>query len=372
MTPSISEAFSDINDPRIDRKKLHTLSDILVLTVCAMLSGADGYEAIEEFGKNKKPWLRTFLPLKNGIPSHDCIRYVLIQLPPKQLQSCFISWVNAIKDKIPEVVAIDGKTSRRSHNKRKGLSALHMVSAWAVSNRLVLGQEATEEKSNEITAIPALLKLLELKGCIVTIDAMGCQREIAKQIIEQKAEYVLGLKGNQGLLHEAVEDFFQMASGSGFNHIPHDYYEKVETGHGRLEVRKHWIVDDLTTLPKVSQWRGLRSIGMVQRECTIAEETTFETRYFINSIEPEAKVFAQAVRSHWGVENTLHWCLDVTFREDESRIRTGNAPAIMSMMRHICLNLLQKESSQLSMKKKRLKAAWNDDFRYKLLVSSGI
>lgn len=367
MTTSIADSFSSIEDPRIDRKKLHSLSDILVLTVCAMLSGAEGYGAIEEFGNNKEQWLRTFLPLKNGIPSHDCIRYVLIQLDPKQLQSCFISWVNTIKSNVPEVIAVDGKTSRRSHNKRKGIAALHMVSAWGTANRLVLGQEATEEKSNEITAIPALLTLLELKGCIVTLDAMGCQREIAKHIIEQDGDYVLGLKGNQGLLHEAVEDYFQVALHSGFKTIPHDYHEEVDKGHGRLEIRKHWIVDDLSTLPKVSQWKGLRSIGMVQRECTIAEKTTIETRYFINSIKPVANVFAHAVRSHWGVENSLHWCLDVTFREDESRIRTGHAPTIMSMLRHVCLNLLQRESSKLSIKKKRLKAAWNDDFRYKLL-----
>lgn len=367
MTTSIAESFSSIEDPRIDRKKLHSLSDILVLTVCAMLSGADGYEAIEEFGDNKEHWLRTFLPLQNGIPSHDCIRYVLIQLSPEQVQSCFIKWVNAIREKIPEVIAVDGKTARRSHNKRKGVPALHMVSAWATSNRLVLGQQATQEKSNEITAIPALLKLLELKGCIVTIDAMGCQRDIAKQIIQQKGDYVLGLKGNQGRLHEAVEDYFQMASRSGFKNIPHDYYEDVDQGHGRLEVRRHWILDDLEILPNTAQWKGLRSIGMVQRKCTIAEETTVETRYFITSIQAGAKMFAHAVRSHWGIENTLHWCLDVTFREDDSRIRTGNAPANMSMVRHICLNLLQKESSKLSIKKKRLKAAWNDDFRHKLL-----
>ena len=266
-----------------------------------------------------------------------------------------------------EVVAVDGKTSRRSHNKRKGIAALHMVSAWGSSSRLVLGQEATKEKSNEITAIPALLKLLELKGCIVTIDAMGCQRDIAKQIIEQKGDYVLGLKGNQGLLHEAVKDYFEVAINSDFKHLPHDYYEESDKGHGRLEVRKYWIVEDLTTLPNPEQWKGLRSIGMVQRECTVGEETTTEIRYFINSIKAEAKLFAHAVRNHWGVENRLHWCLDVTFREDDCRIRTGNAPAIMSMMRHICLNLFQKESSKLSIKKKRLKAAWNDDYRYKVL-----
>ena len=204
MSTCISDFLSTIEDPRINRKKLHSLSDILTLTICAMLSGADGYEAIEEFGHNKKTWLKSFLPLRNGIPSHDCIRYVLIKLPPKQLQSAFIAWVNAIKKTIPEVVAIDGKTSKGSQSKKQGLAGLHMVSAWAASNKLVLGQEMTHEKSNEITAIPALLKLLELKGCIVTIDAMGCQLNIAEQIITQEADYLFGLKGNQGLLHKEV------------------------------------------------------------------------------------------------------------------------------------------------------------------------
>lgn len=365
MDTCISSYFSNIDDPRIDRKKLHSLSDILILTICAILSGADGYEAIEEFGQNKKQWLRGFLPLKNGIPSHDCIRYVLIKLPPKQLQSAFIEWVNAIKEKIPEVVAVDGKTSKGSQ--RKGLGGLHMVSAWGASNKLVLGQEVTHEKSNEITAIPALLKLLELKGCIVTIDAMGCQLNIAKQIIKQKADYVLGLKGNQGLLHKDVKDHFKQAIESKFKNFPHSYYKEVEKKHGRHDIRQYWILDAPETLHRAEKWKGLQSIGMVRRESTIGDKTTVETRYFIASISANAKVFAKAVRSHWGVENNLHWCLDVTFREDDSRIRTGHAPACMSTFRHICLNLLQKETSKLSIKKKRLKAAWNDSFRFKVL-----
>jgi predicted transposase YbfD/YdcC len=221
-----------------------------------------------------------------------------------------------------------------------------MVSAWATSNRPVLGQETT--------AIPALLKLLELNGFIVTIDAMGCQREIAQQIVEQNGNYVLGLKGNQGLLHEAVEDYFNVAYDADFKNIAHDY---VETGHGRHEVRKYWIIEDLSTLPKTAQWKNLQSIRMVQREYMIAGESTLETRYFINSIKAEANVFAHAVWSHWGVENSLLWCLDVTFREDDSRIRTGNAPAIMSMIRHMCLNLLQKEPSKRSIKKIKTKSS---------------
>ncbi len=365
MGPCISSYFSKINDPRIDRKKLHSLSDILILTICAMLSGADGYEAIEEFGRNKKQWLKNFLPLKNGIPSHDCIRYVLIRLPPEQLQSAFIDWVNVIKENIPEVVAVDGKTSKGSQ--KKGLAGLHMVSAWGASNKLVLGQEVTQEKSNEITAIPTLLKLLELKGCIVTIDAMGCQINIAKQIIKQKADYVLGLKGNQGLLHKGVKDYFHMALKSGFKGFTYDSYKEIEKKHGRYDVRKYWTLDTPDTLHRVEKWKGLLTIGMVQRESTIGEKTTIETRYFISSLEADAKVLAKAVRSHWGVENNLHWCLDVTFREDDSRIRTGHAPACMSTFRHVCLNLLQKETSTLSIKKKRLKAAWNDKFRFKVL-----
>lgn len=367
MSSCISDHFSIIEDPRINRKKLHTLSDILTLTICAMLSGADGYEAIEEFGHNKKTWLKTFIPLSNGIPSHDCIRYVLIKLPPKQLQSAFISWVNFIKEKIPEVVAIDGKTAKGSQSKKQGLAGLHMVSAWGSANQLVLGQEATKEKSNEITAIPALLKLLELKNCIVTIDAMGCQLKIAEQIIQQEADYVFGLKGNQGLLHKDVIECFRTALATDCKALPHDFYEETEQKHGRRDTRKCWVVDAPKSLHRAEEWKGLQTIGMIERESTTGEKTTKETRYFISSLQADAKVFAKAVRSHWGVENNLHWCLDVTFREDESRIRTGYAPACMSMFRHICLNLLQKEDSKLSIKKKKLKAAWNDNFRLKVL-----
>ena len=365
MNSCISSYFSQIDDPRIDRKKLHTLSDILILTICAMLSGADGYEAIEEFGKNKKTWLKSFLPLKNGIPSHDCIRYVLIRLPPEQLQSAFIEWVNAIKEKIPEIVAVDGKTSRGSQ--KSGIGGLHMVSAWGASNKLVLGQEVTQEKSNEITAIPTLLKLLELEGCIVTIDAMGCQLNIAKQIIKQKADYVFGLKGNQGLLHKGVKNYFKEAVNSKFRLFPHSHYQEVEKKHGRHDIRQYWILDAPDTLHRADKWAGLQSVGMVQRISTVGGKTTTDTRYFIASIPAEAKSFAKAVRGHWAVENNLHWCLDVTFREDDSRIRTGHAPACMSTFRHICLNLLQKETSKLSIKKKRLKAAWNDSFRFNVL-----
>jgi predicted transposase YbfD/YdcC len=244
---------------------------------------------------------------------------------------------------------------------------LHLVSAWACANRLVLGQEATAEKSNEITAIPKLLALLDIKGCIVTLDAMGCQTNIAAQVIDQGADYSLGLKGNQELLHEAVEDYFITAKAADFKGVEYDYAEEIDKEHGRLETRRYWICEDLTTLPKPERWKGLRSIGMVERETFIRGKTTLEQRFFINSFEANAKTFAHAVRSHWGIENSMHWRLDVVMREDDCRIRMGNAPSIFAMLRHLCLNLFQTESSKLSLKRKHMKAALNDDYRAKVI-----
>jgi predicted transposase YbfD/YdcC len=238
-----------------------------------------------------------------------------------------------------------------------------IISAWAAANRLVLGQEQTDEKSNEITAIPKLLAMLELHGCIVTTDAMGCQRAIVEQIIDQGGDYVLGLKGNQGSLHDAVQDCFTTARAANDVGVPPAYTEEIDKGHGRLEIRRYWITDELGTLPHTELWKGLRSIGLVERECWEGTSRCLDQRHFINSIAADAQVFAQAVRGHWGVENGLHWRLDVVFREDESRIRQGHAPANLTAIRHLCLNLLRQESSTLSIKKKRLKAAWKDRFR---------
>jgi predicted transposase YbfD/YdcC len=368
MSVSLIETFSTLEDPRIDRKKKHALVDILFLTVSAMISGAEGWEAIEEFGVNKLDWLRKHAEFKNGIPSHDCISYVISRLSPKAFQQCFLDWVHSVSEHTDgEIIAIDGKTARGSKDKKSGKKALHMVSAWATQNRLVLGQEATAEKSNEITVIPKLLELLEIKGCIITIDAMGCQQTITKQIIEQSGDYVIGLKGNQGQLHEATKDFFKTAEEAEFKAAEHDYNETIDKGHGRLEVRQHWITEDLSTLPENKIFSGMKSFGMVRRTCIVGDKETIETRYFCNSIKADAKVFAAAVRDHWGVENSLHWCLDVTFREDESRIRKGNAPTIMTTIRHLSLNILQQEPLKMSIKKKRLKSGWNDEFRSKVL-----
>ena len=370
MTANLIDHFSNLDDPRMDRNKLHKLIDIMVLTVCAIASGADGWESIEQFGKEKLDWLRRYVPLANGIPSHDCIAYVLRRIPPAQFRESFMSWTDAVMVETQgEVIAIDGKTARGSHDRKNERNPLHMVSAWACQNRLVLGQAATDEKSNEITAIPKLLALLELKGCIVTIDAMGCQHTIAQQIVAQQGDYVLGLKGNQGNLHDAVEDFFTTAQANQFAGVVHDYVEQVDKDHGRLERRRYWITENLSTLPDVQSWEGLRSIGMVERTSWQADTCTTERRYFINSIQAKAKPFAGAVRGHWGIENRLHWRLDVVLGDDASRIRKDNGPAIMTSIRQLCLNLFEQDKTRMSLAKKRRKAAWNDDYRAKVIFS---
>ncbi len=370
MKADLIEHFSLLPDHRIERNKCHALIDIMVLVICAVASGADGWEAIEQFGKEKLEWLRQYVPLVNGVPSHDCIAYVMCRLSPPKFRDCFMSWTQAVAEETGgEVIAVDGKTAKGSRDRKNGRNPLHMVSAWACQNRLVLGQQATDEKSNEITAIPKLLALLELKGCIVTVDAMGCQRAIAEQIIDQGGDYVLGLKGNQETLHEAVVDFFSTAQARHFAGIAHDYVEEIDKDHGRLEIRRYWIAGELRTLPDPQNWKGLRSIGKVERECLQGDTRTLEQRYFINSIAAQAKPFARAVRGHWGVENLLHWRLDVVFGDDASRIRKGNGPAIMTTVRHLCMNLFEQEPTAMSLAKKRRKAAWNDDYRAKVLFS---
>ena len=370
MTTSLLEHFSTLPDPRIERNKRHQLIDILVLTVCAVCAGANGWEAIEEFGKEKLSWLRQFIPLENDVPSHDCIAYVIRRLSPHKFRACFLNWVQSVNPHITdEIVAIDGKTARGSRDRKHQCNPLHMISAWACKSRLVLGQEATDEKSNEITAIPKLLEVLELKGCIVTIDAMGCQHEIASQIVSQEGEYVLGLKGNQGNLSEAVEDFFTTARSHQFAQVMHDYFEEIDKGHGRLEIRRYWVSDELSTLPDYTDWGGLRSIGMVERECFEGDKHTIEHRYFLNSITPNAKRFARAVRGHWGVENPLHWRLDVVMGDDASRIGKDYGAAILTSIRHLCMNLFEREGSSLSLAKKKRKAAWSDRYRAKVIFS---
>lgn len=364
-----SKYFSKLTDPRIDRTKQHSLEDIIIIAICGTICGADGWTEIEEYGKAKFKWLKTFLLLPNGIPSHDTFGRVFSLLDPEQFQECFLGWVQSVVTLTKgEVVAIDGKTLRKSFDKASEKAAIHMVSAWANTNRMVLGQVKVDDKSNEITAIPKLLKLLDISGSIITIDAMGCQKKIATVIKENGADYVLALKENQPNLYENVSVFFDKAIKNGFGDIQYDYHETKDKGHGRIERRCYWKVSDITWVKHKENWDGLNSIGMVESHRCIGDKESVERRYYINSIKNDVKQFAHAVRSHWGIENSVHWVLDIAFREDESRVRKDNSPQNLAMLRHIALNLIKQEKSiRYGIKKKRLKSGWDNDYLLKVL-----
>ena len=366
----IAAHFESVTDPRIERTKEHLLLDILTISILAVICGADGWVGIETYGKAKESWLKTFLVLPNGIPSHDTFARVFARLDPEQLQAAFLSWVRSVSRlSAGEVIAIDGKTARRSYDKGKGKGAIHMVSAWASQNRLVLGQRKVDAKSNEITAIPELLKVLDIHGCIVTIDAMGTQKAITQQIIEQGGDYVLALKGNQGNLFEDVEQIFEQALSQNFKGIEYDFYETKDVGHGRVEQRRCWSLGQVEWLIDAEKWAQFTSIARVEsvRECD--GKTSGEARYYISSLAPDAQRLAEAIRTHWSVENPLHWVLDIAFREDECRIRNGHAPENFTLLRHLAVSALnQEKTAKIGSKNKRLRAGWDDDYLLKVLA----
>jgi predicted transposase YbfD/YdcC len=363
--------FADLPDPRLDRTKRHTLLDLLILAVCATVGGANGWADIERFGKAKLPFFRQFLELANGIPSHDTFGRVFARLAPAALLPCIQQWLAALGRAVAgEVVAIDGKTLRGSFDTAAGQNPLHLVSAWATAARLVLGQVAVDAKSNEITAIPLLLELLDLKGCIVTIDAMGCQKEIAACIREQGADYVLAIKDNQPTLHQAVHEAFVAHADADFTDPSVRRHKTVEHGHGRQETREYFVAAVPATVAQTGEWRDVRSIGLVTRERVVNGEVEEEVVYYLSSLPPKVKTFAQAVRGHWGIENRLHWSLDVTFAEDQSRVRKDYGPVNLGMLRRLALSILQQDTSAKdSLRGKRLSAGWDEGRLLKLLTS---
>jgi len=373
----LRKRFSGLEDPRVERTKLHQLLDIITIAICAAICGADDWTEIELFGESKLDFFRTFLPLPNGIPSHDTFNRVFARLNPEQFRECFLGWVQDLvcastnNGRIEGVIAIDGKSLCGSRDSATGQGPIQMVSAWAQANHMVLGEVKVDDKSNEITAIPALLKLLDVERCIVTIDAMGCQTEIAEQITAVGADYVLALKGNHPTMYQDVITTFNEGLATHFKGMHHQTYESVEKGHGRIETRRYYLVDDplyMQYLEGAQKWSNLRSIGMVQSERKIGEEVSTERRYFLCSVS-SVKQFAEAARGHWSIENSLHWVLDVAFQEDHNRTRKDHSAENFSVLRHIALNLLKAEQTlKVGIKAKRLKCGWSHDYLLKVLL----
>lgn len=378
-TPSILDYFAEMPDSRRDNEnKRHKLIDIIAIALLATICGAEHFTEMEQWGQANEDWLRTFLELPNGIPSHDTFGDVFARLDSNEFKKCFICWVEAIRTATDgEVIAIDGKTLRRSHHRSAGKGAIHLVSAWARSNRLTLGQVKVDGKSNEITAIPELLRLLHIKGCIVTIDAMGTQKEIAELICEKGADYVLALKDNQPNLKAEVEGIFEaecaaqkeeQKSKKQISPKAAEVFDSSDSGHGRQETRRVYSLEAPEWLRNKEQWSHLSSLILVEAKRELNDQMSLERRYYLSSLAPDAKRAAEAVRGHWGIENSSHWILDVAFGEDDSRVRVGNAPENLALVRKLTHNLLQQETTlKRGIKTKRLRAGWDRSYLLKIL-----
>jgi len=361
--------FKDLEDPRQQGKVDYPLEEILILCLLAVLAGADTVTDIALFGRKTLDLLRRFRPFAKGTPAHDHLGDILAVLDPEQFQRCFVAWVAALTGTPEGVISVDGKTVRRSGQKKKGGKApIHMVSAFAARQRLVLGQMKVAEKSNEIVAIPKLLEMLAIEGAIVTIDAMGCQREIAQKVVEKKADYVLALKGNQGSLREDVELFVAEQKAAGFKHTRISTDQTVDGDHGRIETRTTTVIHDVTWLRERHDWPGLRSVVVVESEREIGDKVERETRFYITSLVLLATMLAPIIRSHWAIENSLHWVMDMVFRDDECRLRTDHAPANFCTIKHMAHNLVRLAPGKASLRLKRKTAGWDDDFLASLIT----
>lgn len=367
-TLNLFESLSALPDPRMVKKTRHRLDEMVFIAICAVISGAQGWSDIVEFAESKGEWLRRFVRLDHGIPVDDTFARVLSVLSPKALTECLLSWTQALAAAEPcGVIAIDGKTARRSHDRRRRQNPLHLVRAWAIDQGLALGRVKTDAKSNEITAIPDLLTLLELKGALVTIDAMGCQTAIAKQIIDQGGDYLLAVKDNQPTLHADLQDFFATAKAHGFAGVAHDVAETVDAGHGRIETRRCWASDCLSTLTDADRWAGLNTVVLIERERIIGDSVSREQAFYISSCPADARRIGAAARGHWGIENSCHWVIDITFNEDQSRIRRGHGAQNFALLRQIALNLLKQEPSKGSIRRKVIRAGLSDHYRLQVL-----
>ena len=371
LTTNLINHFEDIPDPRTPRTKKHLLKDILVIAILAVIAGAEGWEDIENYGISKQQWLEEFLELPNGIPSDDTFRRVFEKLHPNVLEEKLVQWLQQLMGSVSqEVVSIDGKSLRGSYDRNQGIKALHLVSAWASEQRLVLGQVKVEDHSNEITAIPALLELIDLTGAIVTIDAMGTQQAIVAQIQEKKADYVLALKGNHPTLLAQVKNWFNQARAENFEGIELSYDQRIETGHHRREKRRVWAIpaEAFGRLHQQQHWSGLQSIIMVERVRYLWNKTTYESQYYLSSLPPDAQLNGRVIRQHWGIENRLHWNLDVTWREDRCRIRSYHSPRNFALLRRMALNALHQETTlKRSLRQKVKRAAMNNDYMMQII-----